>query len=207
MKLELLFLICGTLLYQKRIMFLLTNRCYNWCDRPILLVNKCKLSWSFWHVYLMCMVAKWEPMSLIAWMMKIPGFFLTLVKFKIYWHILTFPSFPKKNSFSLFFFTVWTRYEMVAKYTTLYHTIQHCNAHFRSLWYSILWYCTAQHSTDKYSKTEQSTELHSRVEYSTVQYVTVQYSTGQSGNDARLRTGGSKIEGWNTASHVVKILI
>ena len=29
----------------------------------------------------------------------------------------------------------------------------------------------------------------------------------QSGNDARLRTGGSKIEGWNTASHVVKILI
>ena len=32
-------------------------------------------------------------------------------------------------------------------------------------------------------------------------------NTRQSGNDARLRTGGSKIEGWNTASHVVKILI
>ena len=32
-------------------------------------------------------------------------------------------------------------------------------------------------------------------------------ANGQSGNDARLRTGGSKIEGWNTASHVVKILI
>ena len=29
----------------------------------------------------------------------------------------------------------------------------------------------------------------------------------QSGNDARMRTGGSKIEGWNTASHVVKLLI
>ena len=29
----------------------------------------------------------------------------------------------------------------------------------------------------------------------------------QSGNDAHLRTGGSKIEGWNTASNVVKSLI
>ena len=32
-------------------------------------------------------------------------------------------------------------------------------------------------------------------------------SARQSGNDARLRTGGSKIEGWNTTSHDVKILI
>ena len=42
--------------------------------------------------------------------------------------------------------------------------------------------------------------------YSNAIYVLI-YSKRQSGNDARLRTGGSKIEGWNTASHVVNILI